>query len=1083
MKNILWFLALFAGFSVHAAVRNDWTFETEFAGVSLAGCSNSGADRVSFSGIDSVTKTDGSGGLGCSNAVSGVGSFWTNGTVLTADVTDQNSGTHFLRYDLDYDLTSADGDSGTLLALSFSDGTGTNLVGAYLKKGVTSSDFDLLNVRTTNVAIVGYSGNLAVIAKVDLDNRELSVWYNFGGDIVAAYDSPNKIVTNLNLSTIKDFQFRATGDLIPTATGNAAVFKNIRTADTWEEILFPLVDHSRGAMLTISSVTDTKNWVMADGDTNTITVVVQNFYSAATNVYTALTYTGGIPGSLVVITNEPPAASLDPNHFITNTFQVIGNAAPFDYEFFITAKSDKTNSITIQTNFIVGAAVQYQGNVISSNASPGIYQPGDRLTVEVISKAFGKYAFSNTVNALTAKSSGFTITPPSDTYLSLDPGATTSTVYQVEIGAEVVPGTYTFTVNNSSGGTVWSDQFTMNVSYPSVDDQALEIIVPKGGIKSGSVALTNKSILPLSFSIRDDGSGAAGDYMLTTQLVDRALFMGSQFEPKTVLTNWSGSVTESMDLKFDAHVFGGTYTRFSVSPYGKVILSNASGTTAQLIPYTTSSALATNWIRYRSSSTNLVVAWGVDPKSSSFDGGMFQVWLNADGTIRYLYKYGMNTGGGIKVRHDTRIQSIFHSPGIFDHDSLLLTPTFWVSHDASAGRTIAGGGTQNITFTADAANEPIGTNSFIATVDWSSGQSSLIDVTVKVEDPSPFLAIPNPFAFNGSVFTTTNMIITNTGNVDLTYVISDSNLENAGYVSNSVSYRWIDIPRATPYILNEADLGVRTIGIGFPFTFLGKTRTSLVVNENGSLRFVDGAYIDLGIETDFSYIPGQSRVLAFADFANRTLTVSWEEMSSPESNDGQFFQVVLSSDGTIRANYNFVDIDASEIQAIYERYTTNSFGIVSINKSSILLTPGADQVIRASPAVGTVVAGGTAQIALCGDAREAGAGVYITTLNFNYSELTATSVVAFTANTNPIDVGEIWGGEAAFSMRKNADGTYLLAWPVPSDWQKRIYTVWYTDSLSKDWQSIVTLTNRFSYVDENPDRNALPAIFYRITVQ
>jgi hypothetical protein len=127
-------IMLIAG-AASAAVLNQWTFEEDAIDTTLSEAINSGIAGAVFSpDTTGVTLADGDGGLICANDAAGDGGLWTDGAILFSDATSPEPGESlFLRYDLEYDMTSPSIDSGTLLALSFADTTSSNLAGVALR--------------------------------------------------------------------------------------------------------------------------------------------------------------------------------------------------------------------------------------------------------------------------------------------------------------------------------------------------------------------------------------------------------------------------------------------------------------------------------------------------------------------------------------------------------------------------------------------------------------------------------------------------------------------------------------------------------------------------------------------------------------------------------------------------------------------------------------------------------------------------------------------------------------------------------------------------------------------------------------
>ncbi|MFA7256524.1 MAG: autotransporter-associated beta strand repeat-containing protein, partial [Kiritimatiellales bacterium] len=673
---------------------------------------------------------------------------------------------------------------------------------------------------------------------------------------------------------------------------------------------------------------------------------------------------------------------------------------------------------------------------------------------------------------------------------------------------------------------------TVTIIASRLSDQSLTITVPVGMTADGSITLTNDSGATLDFTFANNGSWPAGDYTVTTnQNIGRVSFQPVQFDSGiTVFSNWNGTGTSPKDIDFDFGVFGTAYSTFSVNQNGTITLA-ASGVESALIqPFETTTAFTQSSIRYKQTSTNLVVAWGVTNPIGD-DTGVLQAWLNTDGTIRYLYKYGTWGSGTIGI-DGSRTQLISYTPGTISSGSLLLTPSSWITNDPEEG-SIASGGSQVVTFTANAMNQPAGETSFTASTIWSDGETSALNITVIVTEEAPNLEVPNPFAFSGPVFTKAVMTVTNTGDADLTYTITDSGLQTNGYSFSSATDNWYNIPVAAPYILTAEELDTETIGLGFPFTFFGNTYSTAIVNQDGSISLGNGRTIT-PYSANLSFVDGVSSVRTFTDTGFERFVVIWQNMRQPDGSN-QTFQAILNRDGTIQFNYQtmtglwydgtiqlsdpaetvtgtLINASTSTTETNYVRtiisivtnsvtingrteildITTNSVitgtNVVvtcndTANRQSIVFTPGQSQVIYASPTTATVPAGETADVTICGDARSAGTGIYNTTLTFTYSGLSTNSSVTFTATNGVIDPSDIWGGDPAVFTQKNANNSYSISWQTPSDRSSRIYKIWYTTSLSTTWSNIATVTNNYRYVDSDPVRNAAPVIFYKVTVE
>lgn len=699
-----------------------------------------------------------------------------------------------------------------------------------------------------------------------------------------------------------------------------------------------------------------------------------------------------------------------------------------------------------------------------------------------------------------------------DTFAVIDSNWLAVTNQGVQVLADGLPSF--LTVDDSS---LFVDG-TVAIVASRLSDQSLTITVPAGMTGTGTVALTNDTGGMLDFTLVNDGSWPVdGDYSVEQQSAYRTPFGSSFIETGTVFNVWNGDSTAVKKIGFDFGVFGTTYTSFSVSRLGKVLLSNAQGETAALKTYASADGVEPSTVRYRQTSTNLVVAWG------NGTGQEFQARLSIGGAIRYLYQYGSWSGGVIGVQNSDYTQTISHLPGTTTRDSILLSSGSWVSNDPEAA-TVAGGSFRTVTFTVDATNQGPGETPFIAAVHWGDNAVDSLFVNIIVTGQSLELAVPSPFNFSGPVFTKAVMTVTNTGDADLTFTVTDRSLQNAGYDFSATTFQWNSIPVSSPFILSESDLGTRAVGIGFPFTYFGNTYSTVTVNENGSLSLGSQSIIT-PFAANLSY-DDNSSIRALTDAAGETFTVIWQNMSQPDGGANQTFQTALNRDGTIRFNYDWIDgvwyegiiqladpagtvlgtlsnsttyVSETNITPqtvtvtnwfggapLVEQttvYTTNVTGgyVDTIIDQSLSFTPGTDQIITVSPQTAVVEAGQTAQIQVFGDARSAGTGVYSNTLSFGYAGADTSSVVRFTATDGAINPEDLWGGDPAVFSVRNSDGSHGLSWPVPPDWQTRTYVIWYTTRLDGEWSELARVTNDYQYIDtEHMDE---PVIFYKVSVE
>lgn len=1119
-----------------AKYSNEWTFERDISGRPLSDTINSGTNipLAQFSTGFSNTVFTTNRALICVGNDAGTDGVWTNGTILNAALPSATSGVHYLRYDLNYDLSSTNNDSGTLMGVYFTGATGDKAAGLVLGYDVGNMASATPTNRTLTSVTNGLplSGTLTAIAEVNLDTHILRVWYDLSGSNTFNTNSPS-ISTNITLSSITNLRFHATGDFRPSGSSNYVSVDNIRHTASLSEILDPPANLTAAPNLTIS-VSNSLNGAMETGETNIISVVIHNSGGPATDVTSALAH-NGMPASFTVISNNLPVP-LEPNSSTTNTYALIASSNG-TYSLTIQAFSTETNSTATNLILRVGSHVSYVGNSIVE-IGPGVvsnrYEPGETIRITITNRNDGARTVTNIVNTLSANSSYFTIFPASATYPSLAVGSSTSTVYAVVISNATPPGTYTFSVTNRAGSTIWSDTFALNVfqaSIPSATSTSLVIQVASGATGTGNVTLTNSGNAQASFTVTDNGL-PAGSYTVETQGVDRVVFLPAQFDPETVFTNWTGS----LDIGFTMPVFGARYSSFSVSRFGTLTLSSTNGATATLNVFQSTTAVDTNSIRFLKETNRLVVAWGNGTDRE------FQAWINSDGTIQYLYQYGTWGSGTIGLSDALHSQTLSHTPGLTGRDSLLLTPASWVAY-APVNGTVGAQNGQILTFTANAAGQPNGTNTFDAIVDWGNGSNSVIHVSVIVEAATQNLQIllPIPFSFQGPAgfITRTNMVVTNSGNAALSYTITDGGVQAAGYTATNVTYGWQHIPQVASYILSPSQLDTTSLNIGFPFVFFGNVYTALTVNANGTISLGSGATIspfaaNLSLDSD-------SSVRFLPDSGFNQFTVTWENIAQSNGGSNQTFQAILDRNGLIRFNYQQLGkgwtngviqladssgtvngtlsnaattatsvtttpVYSNEVIKIGNATFTNQVKIGettnivttytdTANLQSLQFIPGKQRIISASPVSGTIPALTSTNIIITGDARSLQSGglnqvTNSTTLVFHYSGKSTNALVTFTA-TNSADTAypafsseiaeSMWGADPVVTSQLNIDGSRTVSWPAANDSLTRTYKVWYTLDLMQDFQLLATVSNGTSYVDT--EHNDAPVIYYKVTVQ
>lgn len=452
-----------------AKYSNEWTFERDVDGRSLAETINSGTNsplaQFGAGYGDTVFTTNRA--LRCVGEDSGTDGVWTNGAVLDAALTSITSGVHYLRYDVAYDFSSPSNNSGTVLGVYFTGDSGAKVAGlvmGYDTGNLTNS----IPVSCTLTPIPGATniakiGTLSAIAEVNLDSDTLQIWYDLSGSNVFVQGSP-AFSTNITMTAIDNLRFHATGDVRPSGSSNFAEVDNIRMSGSWLEIIEAPADLTAPPLLSLT-VTNSLDGAMGLGETNLVTVVISNASGAgaATQVTSALSNDLSSTAFTIVSNNTPPVA-LAAGESVTNTYELIAQERG-NYTIYVSALSAETNTAPATFSLAAGANLTILSPEISEpgGSYSGLYEPGETLNITITTTNDGAKAVSSIVNTLTAASAGFTINPASDNYSSLAVGAATSTVYTVEIGDGVAAGTYIFNITNSAGSLVWTNSFDIEV--------------------------------------------------------------------------------------------------------------------------------------------------------------------------------------------------------------------------------------------------------------------------------------------------------------------------------------------------------------------------------------------------------------------------------------------------------------------------------------------------------------------------------------------------------------------------------------------------------------------------------------------
>ncbi|MEI8206545.1 MAG: hypothetical protein WCG03_06680, partial [Kiritimatiellales bacterium] len=870
MKQVAWtFLCgALCAIGVQAALQNEWTFESDPYGVALTSASNA-VGTANFSGgatnfqstvytasaTTNVLSSASNRVLLCVGSTSG--SAWTNGAVLNAALTSSSTGTHYLRYDVAYDL-STNNNSGTVLGAYFTGAGGADDRAAGFVLGYDKDSSSLSNsapARRPIARITGLvtNGSLTAIAEVNLNvsPATLKVWYSVNGSALANYTSPNAS-KDILLTAISNLCFHATGNFRPGGSTNYAAVDNIRMADSWADITAPLPDFSKDRKIEISRLTITtpkgtftnpaRSVGSAAGATNTVEIVIRSLGAPVSNVISSVS--AAVNPEYFSITSNSPlfSAAREYPQEVTNTFSVVirTNAQnDFSYEFNVGATAAGA-SAGVSTNFILtlGAQISYKANSITW-VSGGIfsnkYEPGEILDVAVISENTGTDPVSNIVNSLSADPAYFTISNlTSRSYPVLAVGDVTSTTYRVTILDAVAHGAHQFSITNQAGAISWPASFSINVfkqGIPSVSPASITINLPIGRVTNNTeVVVTNAGNAPLTFSITDTNAWDVL-YDVTTGTLGGSAFVAKYNNVITLkdpdtsnpyISSTNDGVSAATGIGFNFPFYGATYSNFYVTADGYVGLINTTNVPARsvdqnnkLLPATNvaSQMLAPFWgslsspaggILYNANSECLAISYAGISKDG-VSNLAFQVALFTNGCVEFRYK----TITGVTNTFGLANVTIGIQGGASSYTNLAVKPANgtsvrltprqarWVSYVPAQNVTVEPQSNQVVTFIANASGKAAGTSTtFNAQFNWSTGGSTNVVVSVNVSAVAPAYNAVSSLSFTGLAgqVTSAPFIINNTADTaPLTFTISDSTALAAGYITTNPPYSWIDI--------------------------------------------------------------------------------------------------------------------------------------------------------------------------------------------------------------------------------------------------------------------------------------------------
>jgi hypothetical protein len=886
-------ISCLAVFSVQAEVLDEWAFESDdVAGTTLNGATNIGSAGSTFAaGGAGVLETDGT-SLLTSTPVSGA--LWSDDTAIDASIDDEATGIHYLRYDLEYDV-SGDSTASSALGISFVNGSAVDdlsevgMALAYDSIGTTTSD-EAVKV-SEDLAL---TGTLIAIAELDLDQTPatMRIWYGTDADTFSA-DSPS-YETTVDITSISDLRVRASGDST-NGDGDYIRVENLRRADSWDDIVSAIPDYTADPLISLT-LEDSLGGVMRKGATNEVSVILTGSISLATNLTTTLTGDG-----LTISLQSTGATTLQPYEVTTNVYEVV---APENGIYVLTAQAyvaGVANGAASTLNLSVGESVS-TSYVVQNDVGgsfDGTVEPGETFDVVVTNINDGVKDILDMTTSLTAVNTVYFPNLPLEQVTSIITNETNIITYTVNCSADTPDGDQVFKLVNQTADSIWEYSFTTEVKRVesfAVSTNDISLVVLDGETATFEVTIANTGNAAFDFTVTDEGMPF--QYTVTTQQVDHVDFLGAQ-DGLVEFDSSDSTNSVTMDLAKDFSLFGSTCNQFSVGRDGTVSMMADGVEVGSIFPYQTTNTLVdASSIHAVQSGSELIVAWGTEIiENGAFQE--FQARINTNGTIQYYYESGDwdEAEMGVSDAATDYELSTTIDPDQLSSMGFKLSPEQWVSYSLSDA-TLEVGGTQLLTISAD-ASLATGTDGFTLSI--VGGETSEeITVSVSVEALSQSLTVTPPTGWVGPAglwSINSDLVVSNSGNVAIGVTV-----EGGSYGVESTDYTWVDTRVLSPMELTESQLGSESVELGFTFSFYGASFTNVTVNLGGTLTLDDGIIIS-PFGTDLEWDDAESSVSYLKDAIHKRFTVTWGDVLIADSSDYQTFQAVLSSSGDITCNY------------------------------------------------------------------------------------------------------------------------------------------------------------------------------------
>ena len=995
-----------AGFSAQATTLNEWNFYFDPAGKTLSQAFNSKGSAVFSSGGAGFLETDGLGALLCTYNDPGTTGMWTNGAILDAATSNLTTGIFFLRYDLEYDLSATNNDSGTLAGFAFTDATGAQVAGVALKYdvGATTAPTNLTVTELTDLG-TNRTGKVSFIAKVDMSTHKMAVWYDLTGTgSFSADTNPQTNNVSVNLLSIRNLHLQATGDFRPAGSSDFVKVKLLRMSDSFAD--------AAAAGPTVPPAKYSNEWTF-ERDLNGRQL--SDTINSGTN--SPLARFGAGFGNTVFTTNRALRCIGED----AGTNGVWTNGAILDAAI-LPSSTSGVHYLRYDVTYNLSSPSNNSGTVL------GVYFTG--ATNDKVAGVVLGYDKGNLTNSLPVGRSLVAIPGATD----LTNNGTLTAIAEVDLGASTLKVWYG--LNGLTPTNYNAPAFTNSIALTSITNlrfQATGDFRPAGSTDYADVD-----------NIRHIVSSSAGG-IAWSNIIDSVANLSLPPVLQLLVTNSLSGSMELGETNIVTAIISNTGGGSASSVYSILSGASAFSVTSNNAPVSLpANASITNTytlIANASGRYNLTIqAISTETNSAPIDFSII-VGSHISYLTNSILPISGNTVPGKYVPGETisiTVSSTNDGARTVTNivNTLSANPTYFTIAPSSATySSMSVGQSTSTVYTVGINNTtPPGTYTFSVTnqagsMVWTN--SFTLDVFQNaIPSVTPSSLILNVVA--GST-NSASVIVTNGGNGPLTFTVTDNATWGSVYsVNTNATYSWeISSDKITLIYTNAGGLSPLDYGystnlpIGFGFPLYGTVYSNFFVTADGAIGL--GAEANSLGNGGTGILPSSgdqplvapfwrnlrvgSNSITYAKASDRliiTYTGVTNVLTGGGGGTNLSFQTILYTNGTVKFQYKTINgagLDTMNcgIQGSSSNYLNTGF--IPASGKAVLITPVADIWVTRSPSSGTVPAGGSTNVTFTANAtgRTAGTTLSITNLFTWTSSGGSTSVTVNVSvqNANP----------------------------------------------------------------------------------